>query len=129
MPGPDELGFYTIFLEGICNSPDLLGIEDDQLMQIQNDIHERLKKRDEQRHKKITDKLMEAKAKYDFENRELLRNFAQVSELLNPDSRPGPSRVKSADKMVMMPVLFDGKKPERAKQHYKCFNQYKSIWT
>ena len=27
--GPDELGFYTFFLKGQGNLPDLLGIEDD----------------------------------------------------------------------------------------------------
>ena len=30
----------------------------------------------------------------------------------------------SADKMVMLPPLFDGSKPEVAKQHYERFNQY-----
>ena len=30
--GPDELSFYTSFLEGQGNPPDLLGIEDDQLL-------------------------------------------------------------------------------------------------
>ena len=33
--GPDELGFYTFFLEGQGNLPDLMGIEDDQLQAIQ----------------------------------------------------------------------------------------------
>ena len=32
--------------------------------------------------------------------------------------------MKSADKMVMLPPIFDGNKPEMAKQHYKRFNQY-----
>ena len=32
--GPDELGFYTFFLEGQSNLPDLLGKEDDQLLAI-----------------------------------------------------------------------------------------------
>ena len=32
-------------------------------------------------------------------------------------------KVKSADKMVMLPPLFDGTKPEMAKQHYERFNQ------
>ena len=41
--GPDEMGFYTFFLEGQGNPPDLMGIEDDQLLAIQNDLHERLK--------------------------------------------------------------------------------------
>ena len=34
------------------------------------------------------------------------------------------ARVKSADKMVMLLPLFDGSKPEVAKQHYVRFNQY-----
>ena len=34
------------------------------------------------------------------------------------------TKVKSADKMVMLPLLFDGNKPEVAKQHYERFNQY-----
>ena len=34
------------------------------------------------------------------------------------------AKVKSADKMVMLPLLFDGTKPEMAKQHYERFNQY-----
>ena len=38
--GPDEIGFYTFFLEGQGNLPDLMGIEDDQLLAIQNDLHE-----------------------------------------------------------------------------------------
>ena len=36
------------------------------------------------------------------------------------------AKVKSAEKMVMLPPLFDGSgsKPEVAKQHYERFNQY-----
>ena len=34
------------------------------------------------------------------------------------------AKVKSADKMVMLPPLFDGTKPEMEKQHYEGLNQY-----
>ena len=34
------------------------------------------------------------------------------------------AKVKPADKMLMIPALFDGKKPEKAKTHYERFNQY-----
>ena len=57
--GPDEIGFYTFFLEGQGNSPDLMGIEDDQLLAIQNDLHERLKARDEARERAVSNKLHE----------------------------------------------------------------------
>ena len=51
--GPDELGFNTFFLKGEGNLPDHLGIEDDQLSTIQNDLHERMKARDEARESNI----------------------------------------------------------------------------
>ena len=46
---PDKIGFYTFFHEGQGNLPDLMGIDDDQLLAIQNDLRERLKARDEER--------------------------------------------------------------------------------
>ena len=52
--GLDELGFYTFFLKGEGNLPGLLGIEDDQLQAIQNDLHERMKARDEARERAIS---------------------------------------------------------------------------
>ena len=45
--GPDELGFYTFFIKGDGNLPDLLGIEDEQLLAIQNYLLQRMKARDE----------------------------------------------------------------------------------
>ena len=47
--GPDKIGFYTFFLEGQGYPPDLMGIDDDQLLAIQNDLRERLKARDKER--------------------------------------------------------------------------------
>ena len=40
------------------------------------------------------------------------------------DHPTAAARVKSADKMVMLPLLFNSSKPEVAKQHYDRFNQY-----
>ena len=40
------------------------------------------------------------------------------------DHPTAAAKVKSADKMVMLPPLFDGSKHEVAKQHYERFNQY-----
>ena len=44
--------------------------------------------------------------------------------MTKPNHPAAASRVKSADKMVMLPPLFGGTKPEVAKQHYERFNQY-----
>ena len=75
--GPDELGFCTFFLEGQGNLPDLLGVKDDQLLAIQNDLHERLKARDEARERAIS----KTKKLCELEQRQYLKHFAQVSEL------------------------------------------------
>ena len=63
------------------------------------------------------------KEKYDFINKALLESVAQITEMIKSDHPTAATRVKSADKMVILPPLFDGSKPEVAKQHYKTFNQ------
>ena len=47
--GPDKIGLYTFLFEGQGNLPDLMGIDDDQLLAIQNNFRERLKARDEEK--------------------------------------------------------------------------------
>ena len=116
--------FLYLLLEGQGNPPDLLDIEDDQLLAIQNDLHERLKARDEARERAISQKLHELEQKHEFTNAQCLKHFARISELLEPTAKDAPARVKLADKMLMLPPLFNGEKPEKAKTHYKRFNQY-----
>ena len=69
------------------------------------------------------------KEKYDFINKALLENVAQITEMTKTDHRTAAARVKSANKRVMLPPLFDSSKPEVAKQHYKRFNQYVKFQT
>ena len=69
-------------------------------------------------------KIQEYEQKYDFINKALLESVAQITEMTKPDHPSASARVKSADKMVMLPPLFGGTNPEVAKQHYKRFNQY-----
>ena len=64
------------------------------------------------------------KEKYSFINKALLESVAQITEMTKTDHPTAAARVKSVDKMVMLPPLFDGSKPEVVKQHYKRFNQY-----
>ena len=93
-------------------------------MAIQNDLHQRMKAGDEARERAISNKLCELEKKHNFANTQYLKHFAQVSELLEPTARDATVRVTSADKMLMLPSLFDGEKPEKAKTHYEWFNQY-----
>ena len=57
-------------------------------------------------------------------NKALLESITHITEMTQTDNPMASAKVKSADKMVMLPQLFDGTKPEVAKQHYERFNQY-----
>ena len=92
--GPDEISFYTFFIKGEGNPPDLLGIEDEQLLAIQNDLQQRMKARDEARERAISNKLHELEKKHDFTNTQYLKHFAQVSKLLEPTAKDTTTRVR-----------------------------------
>ena len=115
---------YEFFIQGTPNPKDLEGVEEDQLLDIQRTIQEKLKERDEERERNITKRMKKYEQKYDFINKALLESVAQITEMTKSDHPAAAARVKSADKMVMLPPLFNGSKPEVAKQHYERFNQY-----
>ena len=83
-----------------------------------------MKARDEARERAISNNLCELEKKHDFANTQYLKHFTQVSKLLEPTARDARARVKPADKMLMLPSLFDGEKHEKVKTHYEWFNQY-----
>ena len=72
--GPGKIGLYTFFFEGHDNSPDLMGIDDDQLLAIQNDLRERLKARDKERERAVTRKLHELEQKHELQ----MPNFSSI---------------------------------------------------
>ena len=111
-------------IEGAPNPPDLEGIEEDQLLQIQQNIHDKLKQRDEEREKNITKRMKQYEEKYNFINKALLESITHITEMTQTNHPMASAKVKSADKMVMLPLLFYGNKPEVEKQHYERFNQY-----
>ena len=67
--------------------------------------------------------------KYDFINKALLESVTHITEMTKTDHPMAAAKVKSADKMVMLPLIFDDSKPEVAKQHYEKFNQYMKFQT
>ena len=83
-----------------------------------------MKARDEARERAISKKLCELEQKHKFANAQYLKHFAQVSELLEPTAKDAQARVKLADKMLMLPPLFNDEKSKKAKTHYGRFNQY-----
>ena len=52
-----------------------------------------------------------------------------MAELTKTDNRQPMGKIKSTDKMVMMPSLFDCTKPAMSKQHHKRFNLYINFQT
>ena len=123
-PDSGDIGIYEFLIQGAPFPPDLEGIDEDQLIQIQQNIQDKLKQRDEEREKNITKRMKQYEEKYDFINKALLVSVTHITEMTQTDHPMASAKVKSADKMVMLPPLFDGTKPEMAKQHYERFNQY-----
>ena len=87
-------------------------------------MQEQLCKRDEERERNITKIVKEFEKTFDFVNSHLLKGVATMAELTKTDARQPSGKIKPTDKMVMMPGLLDGTKPETSKQHYKRFNMY-----
>ena len=121
---PTDVRVYEFFIQGAPNPKDLEGVGEDQLLDIQRTIQEKLKERDAERERNITKRMKQYEQKYDFINKALLESVAQITKMAKSDHPMAAARVKSADKMVMLPPLFDSSKPEVAKQHYERFNQY-----
>ena len=102
-------------IQGTPNPHDLEGIEEDQLLEIQQNIQDKLKQRDEERERNITKRMKQYEEKYDFINKALLESVTHIIEMTKTDHPMAAPKVKSADKMVMLPPLFDGGKPEVVK--------------
>ena len=69
-----------------------------------------MKQRDEEREKNITKRMKQYEEKYDFINKALLESVTHITEMTQTDHPMVSVKVKSADKMVMLPLLFDGNK-------------------
>ena len=79
MPNSGDIGIYEFLIEDAPNPPDLEGIEEDQLLQIQQNIQDKLKQRDEEREKNITKRMKQYEEKYDFINKALLESIRNDS--------------------------------------------------
>ena len=98
---PTDVHVYEFFIQGTLNPKDLEGVEEDQLLEIQWNIQDKLKERDEERERNITKRMKQYEEKYDFINKALLESVAQIIEMTKCDHPTAAARAKSADKMVM----------------------------
>ena len=125
----DDIGIFEFIFTGLPELPELEGVDEDRLRDLQNAVQEQLRKRDEERERNITKQVQEFKKTFDFINSHLLKGVATMAELTKSDSRQPMGKIKPTDKLVMMPSLFDGTKPATSKQHYERFNLYINFQT
>ena len=122
--GINDIGIYEFVFKGLPNPPDLEGMDEDRLFELQRNVQEQLRKRDEERERNITKRVQKFEKTFDFVNSHLLKGVATMAELTKTDTRQSLGKIKPTDKMVMMLGLFDGTKLETSKQHYERFNMY-----
>ena len=127
--GIDDIGIFEFIFKGLPELPELEGIDEDRLRDLQNAIQEQLRKRDEERERNRTKRVQEFEKTFGFINSHLLKGVATIAELTKSDSRQPMGKIKPIDKMVMMSSLFDGMKPATSKQHYERFNLYINFQT
>ena len=70
--GINDIGIFEFIFEGLPNPPDLEGIDEDRLFELQNAVQEQLCKRDEERERNITKRVQEFEKTFDFVNSHLL---------------------------------------------------------
>ena len=99
-------------------------MDEDRLFELQRNVQEQLHKRDEERESNFTKRVKKFEKTSDFVNSHLLKGVATMAELTKANTRQPLGKIKPTGKMVMMPGLFNGTKPETSKQHYKTFNMY-----
>ena len=115
--GIDDIGVFEFIFCGLPEPPELEGVDEDRLRELQIAVQEQLCQRDEERERNITKRVQEFKKTFDFVNSHLLKGVATMAELTKTDNRQPMGKIKPTDKMVMMSSLFDGTKPATSKQH------------
>ena len=114
--GIDDIGIFEFIFHGLPELPELEGVDEDRLRELQNAVQEQLHQRDEERERNITKRVQEFKKTFDFVNSHLLKGVVTMAELTKTDNRQPIGKIKPTDKMVMMPSLFCYHNRER----FKC---------
>ena len=117
--GIDDIGIFEFIFYGLPEPPELEGVDEDRLRELQNAVQEQLRQRDEERERNITKRVQEFEKTFDFVNSHFLKGVVTMAELTKTDNRQPMGKIKPTDKMVMMPSLFDSTKPATSKQHYE----------
>ena len=127
--GIDDIRVFEFIFWGIPEPPELEGVDEDRLRELQNTVQEQLHQRDKERERNITKRVQEFEKTFDFVNSHLLKGGATMAELTKAGNRQPMGKIKPTDKMVMMPSLSDGTKPDMSNRHYERFNLYINFQT
>ena len=95
--GIDDIGIFEYIFTGLPELPELEGIDEDRLRDLQNAVQEQLCKRDEERERNITKRVQEFEKTFDFINSHLLKGVATMAELTKSDSRQPIGKIKPTD--------------------------------
>ena len=68
-----DIQIYEFLFQGLPNPPDLEGMDEDRLIEIQRNLQEQLFQRDEERERNITKRVKEFEKTFDFVNCHLLK--------------------------------------------------------
>ena len=85
--GIDNIGVFEFIFHGLPELPELEGVDEDRLRELQNAVQEQLHQRDEERERNITKRLQEFKKTFDFVNSHLLKGVATMADLTKVDNR------------------------------------------
>ena len=85
--GIDNIGIFEFIFKGLPELPELEGVDEDRLKELQNAVQEQLHKRDKERERNISKRVQEFKKTFDFINSHLLKGVATMAELTKSDRR------------------------------------------
>ena len=85
--GIDDIGIFEFIFHGLPELPELEGVDEDRLRELQNAVQEQLHQRDEERERNITKRVQEFEKTFDFVNSHLLKGVATMAELTKTDHR------------------------------------------
>ena len=107
--GIDDIGIFEFIFHGLPDPPELEGVDEDRLRELQNAVQEQLCQRNKVRERNITKRVQEFEKTFDFVNLHLLKGVVTMAKLTKTDNRQPMGNIKPTDEMVMMPNLFDSK--------------------
>ena len=95
--GIDDIGVFEFIFQGLPEPPELEGVDEDRLRELQNTVQEQLCQRDEERERNITKRVQEFEKTFDFVNSHLLKGVATMAELTKADNRQPMGKIKPTD--------------------------------